>query len=85
MDSDAVLLQQGLDLMLFGMSTVFVFLALLVVATATMSRVILALQPEQSGPATPPAASLDKRHIAVISAAIVRHRAAHGRGGKAEP
>ena len=37
------LIDQGLDLMLYGMGTVFVFLTILVFATALMSRIINAL------------------------------------------
>ena len=34
------LMQQGIELMLYGMGTVFTFLALLIVATTLMSAVI---------------------------------------------
>ena len=34
------LIDQGLDLMLYGMGTVFVFLTILVFATALMSRIV---------------------------------------------
>lgn len=37
------LIDQGLDLMLYGMGTVFVFLTILVFATALMSRIVNAL------------------------------------------
>lgn len=37
------LIDQGLDLMLYGMGTVFVFLTILVFATSLMSRVVNAL------------------------------------------
>ncbi|MFT5136666.1 MAG: oxaloacetate decarboxylase gamma subunit [Arenicella sp.] len=37
------LIDQGLDLMLYGMGTVFVFLTILVFATTLMSRIVNAL------------------------------------------
>lgn len=40
------LIDQGLDLMLFGMGTVFVFLTLLVFATTLMSKLVNRLVPE---------------------------------------
>lgn len=40
------LLQQGLDLMIFGMSTVFIFLAVLVAVTTLVSVVIRHLFPD---------------------------------------
>jgi oxaloacetate decarboxylase gamma subunit len=45
------LIDQGLDLMLYGMGTVFVFLIILVFATALMSRIVNALskgEPDQA-------------------------------------
>ena len=42
----ADLLQQGLNLMLFGMGTVFVFLALLVIGTTLMSSIVTKYFPE---------------------------------------
>lgn len=61
------LLNQGLQLMLAGMGTVFVFLTLLVMATSLMSRLVMRLQPaaEQSA---------SDEELAAISAAIARHR-----------
>lgn len=74
------LLQQGVDLMLLGMGTVFVFLTLLVIATTLMSavtrRYFLEPEPElakKPAPATA-AATVDARLLAVIKAAIDRHR-----------
>jgi oxaloacetate decarboxylase gamma subunit len=75
------LINQGLELMLFGMGTVVMFLALLVLATALMSRVVERFFPEPepeplpvrlSG--KPSAPERDAQLLAVISAAIHRHR-----------
>jgi oxaloacetate decarboxylase gamma subunit len=73
---------QGVELMLYGMGTVVVFLALLVVATTFMSRFITHYFPEPESSAD---AALRKLHskitpaedpnlVAVISAAIHQHR-----------
>jgi oxaloacetate decarboxylase gamma subunit len=73
---------QGVELMLYGMGTVVMFLALLVVATTFMSRFITRYSPE---PESSAAAALRKLHsqskpaedpnlVAVISAAIHQHR-----------
>lgn len=74
----ANLFQQGLELMLFGMGTVFIFLALLVLATGLMSRLVARwVPPEAPAPAAQPTAdsvAKDKRLQAVIAAAIHRHR-----------
>lgn len=40
------LLQQGMDLMIYGMGTVLVFLTLLVIATGIMSRLMLRYFPD---------------------------------------
>jgi len=73
------LLNQGLELAMFGMGTVFVFLALLIAATKTMSALVLKFQPALAD--TVAAAAIqsnlipeDGQLVAVISAAIMRHR-----------
>lgn len=78
------LIEQGVDLMLYGMGTVVVFLAILVVATLGMSWFIRHFFPEADVPVTP-AADLnadpvlpDARLLAVIKAAIEQHRAKRG-------
>ena len=44
---DSTLISQGLDLMLYGMGTVFTFLTLLVAVTTLMSKVVNKLVVEQ--------------------------------------
>ena len=69
--------------MLYGMGTVVVFLALLVASTTGMSRLITRFFPEPETPSAPRPArpagqgtsADDPELIAVISAAIRRHRA----------
>ena len=73
------LLNQGLELAMFGMGTVFVFLALLIAATKTMSALVLKFQPALADSDAPAATQSnlipeDGQLIAVISAAIMRHR-----------
>ena len=76
---------QGVELMLFGMGTVIVFLALLVVATTTMSRTVARFfpEPEPPAPSRSPATTLrsapapvleDQRLAAAITIAVHRHR-----------
>ncbi len=74
-----ILMQQGIDLMLFGMGSVCVFLTILVIATSMMSSIIQRYFPEPEAPmapatATAPAGVNDPRLIAVIQAAIDKHR-----------
>ncbi len=78
------LLQQGLQLMLFGMGTVFIFLVVLIACTTLMSRMVLRFAPADSPPTTagnPPQQSSSTqipdraRLIAVITAAVHQHRA----------
>ncbi len=79
------ILEQGFDLMLFGMGTVFVFLTLLVFATRIMSwavnrffpepEPIMAASPAQPSPGS--TAAVDPKVLAVIQEAIHQHRAKH--------
>ncbi|WP_281648832.1 OadG family transporter subunit [Parendozoicomonas sp. Alg238-R29] len=82
--SQAELINEGLSLMMFGMGFVFIFLTVLVFATSLMSKVVLAIAPEDAAPAprraaapsagaTNPAA--DPVLLAVIGEAISQHRA----------
>lgn len=77
------LLDQGLSLMIYGMGTVFVFLALLVLVTTLMSSIVTRFfkeaEPAQSQPNMniQQASSLDDpKLVAIISAAIAQHRKA---------
>ena len=71
---------EGVYLLLLGMGSVFLFLAVLVLAMAGMSRLARLLEPEQASlPASPSAPSRggpgpDEEIVAVISAAISRYR-----------
>ena len=76
---DALLISQGLDLMLYGMGTVFTFLTLLVGLTGLMSRAVMLFSPEELVEAEVSAhqihsAIVDKKIVKVIQAAIDQHR-----------
>lgn len=78
------ILEQGFDLMLYGMGTVVVFLTLLVVATLLMSRLVLRFFPEPVSTVDPvpekvPAKGVDERIKRVITLAIEQHRKQQGR------
>ncbi len=73
------IMQQGIDLMLFGMGTVFVFLTVLVIATTIMSSVVQRYfpEPEPVLPSSKTTASTgvnDPKLLAIIKAAIEQHR-----------
>ncbi len=76
--SEPSLLQQGLDLMIYGMGIVFLFLLVLVTAVAAMSRAIQRYLPHQES-ATPnkistvPTAA-SPQVVRVIQAALDQHR-----------
>lgn len=73
------LLSQGLELMLAGMGTVFVFLTLLVGATTLMSALARRLAPpalEPASPLPPPAGQPAPEVVAAIGAAVAAHRSA---------
>jgi len=68
---------EGLKLMLLGMSSVFVFLLILVISMKLMSRLAKFLQPAEVAPAViPPHLSTPKDPdlVAVISAAVATYR-----------
>ncbi|WP_232325163.1 OadG family protein [Microbulbifer agarilyticus] len=74
------LMQQGLDITLFGMGIVFTFLLLLVICTTIMSRVMTRFFPEaepaavrSSAPAAPSAAG-NARLRKIIEEAVKQHR-----------
>ena len=79
------LLAEGVNLMLIGMGAVFFFLVLLIFTTTLMSSLVTRFLPEPE-PETPrvtpqqanrPAPVSDKPLLAVIAAAVHRHRTRH--------
>jgi oxaloacetate decarboxylase gamma subunit len=74
--SGDVLIEQGLDLMLFGMGTVFVFLTVLVIITVLMSAVVQRWLPEDEmdAPASEAESNVDGRIVTIIEAALAKHR-----------
>ncbi|MBA1272617.1 OadG family protein [Stutzerimonas azotifigens] len=76
------LLLEGVELMLFGMGFVFVFLLVLIASIRVMSYVIAhfatapAAQPVAAGPGS--AADIDADTLAAIRGAIQQHRARRG-------
>lgn len=76
----STLLQQGFDLLIFGMGTVFVFLTLLVICVNFMSMFINKIFGEEEiivepKPAPRKAGKVDPKVLAVIQEAIYQHRA----------
>lgn len=74
------LMQQGTELMIYGMGTVFVFLTLLVILTSIMSSLIQRfVKPVPPVAVTKPvqteAINQDAQLLAVITEAIKQHRA----------
>jgi len=67
---EAELFEQGLELMLAGMGTVFVFLTCLIYATSAMSALVRRYLPEPAADAD----SVSTEEVAAITAAIARHR-----------
>jgi oxaloacetate decarboxylase gamma subunit len=72
------LIQQGLELMLYGMGTVVIFLTLLVFVTGLMSSIVQRYLPAAPEPEAPVPVA-DTTLVAVISAAIHKHRSRHDR------
>lgn len=76
------LIDQGFELMLFGMGTVFVFLTILIFATTGMSKIITRYFPEKIVVAAPRkkktaalgASSVAPATLKIIQAAIEQHR-----------
>lgn len=71
---EQTLIDQGLELMLFGMGTVVVFLTLLVLATTAMSALIERFAPLPVAGEPNTATTDDPVLLAVITAAIKKHR-----------
>lgn len=63
------LLSEGLNLALYGMGTVFVFLTMLVFATMLMSWVVAKTSAQENS-----SKSIDSRKLAAITAAVHQHR-----------
>ncbi len=74
------LMQQGIELMGFGMGTVFIFLTVLVVATTFMSAMVQRYGPPEPKPQlvsksiSADQQPEDEQVVAVISAAIHKYR-----------
>lgn len=73
---DSQLISQGLDLMLYGMGTVFIFLTVLVAITSMMSATVNKIAPEQIEDAEikAPQTQVETRIVKAIQAAINQHR-----------
>ena len=73
------LVSQGLELMVFGMGVVFVFLTMLVFVTTAMSKLVNKIAPEKEVAATPapvaPSQGADPQLLKVLAAAVKEHRA----------
>ena len=74
--SGDVLIEQGVDLMLYGMGTVFIFLTLLVIITALMSAVVQRWLPddEMDVSSSKAESNVDARIVTIIEAALAKHR-----------
>lgn len=78
------LMMDGLDLMVIGMGTVFVFLSVLVASVTLMSKVAHKLAPHVDEPvhipadhipAAPAQAGVPAAHVAAIAGAVHQHKA----------
>ncbi|HEC27844.1 MAG TPA: hypothetical protein ENI67_10650 [Gammaproteobacteria bacterium] len=75
--SGSVLFEQGMDLMLFGMGTVFVFLTVLVIVTVLMSAIIRRWLPDEEMDIQSSAkhhTDIDDRIVSIIQEALAKHR-----------
>ncbi len=74
------LLSDGLNLLVFGMGFVFVFLTLLVAVTGLMSKLVMKFEPAPAPkapkvrPAVSPSAANNDQLIAVMTAAVHKYR-----------
>ena len=79
---ESSIIDRGLDLMLFGMGTVFVFLTVLIFATTAMSAVIARWFPEKVVEAaaprkrasSSPAMAIAPATLNILQAAVDKHR-----------
>ncbi len=73
------LVSSGLELMAFGMGTVFAFLVLLIFATSLMSKIVNKFTPEPvvvpPVAVTAPTQGVDPQLLKVLAAAVKEHRA----------
>ena len=67
------LLAQGIELMLVGMGTVFLFLTALVLATSLMSSFVVRRQPPEAR-RSPATGEPSEEEVAAIAAAINQYR-----------
>ena len=70
------MVEQGLDLMLYGMGTVFVFLTVLVILTALMSAIVQRWLPDDEKETISSAhakSNVDARIVSIIEAALAKH------------
>jgi oxaloacetate decarboxylase gamma subunit len=75
------LVNDGVELMLFGMGTVVVFLTLLVFVTTAMSALVQRYLPPPPAPPATPGPSEDRdRLMAVIGAAVHKRRSSNRDG-----
>lgn len=78
--AEQTLVAQGVELMIFGMGVVFVFLTMLVFVTGFMSKLVNKIAPEVEAPAPAPAApapaagGVDPQLLKVLSAAVKEYR-----------
>jgi oxaloacetate decarboxylase gamma subunit len=69
------LVTEGVQLMLVGMGTVFVFLTMLVFAVRVMSAMILKYAPQaQSDMSKTSPSAVPAAHVAAVAAALKKHR-----------
>jgi len=76
---DSLLISQGLDLLLYGMGTVFTFLTLLVAITSVMSILVMKFAGDESveveaGSNQIQSQLVEPRIIKIIQSAIDQHR-----------
>ena len=72
------LVSSGLELMVFGMGTVFAFLVLLIFATGLMSKIVNKFAPEPvvvpQAAVAAPSTGVDSQLLKVLAAAVKEHR-----------
>lgn len=73
------LMQDGLQLMLLGMGTVFVFLTVLVIGTTIMSRIVMRMPDVPESDTHRRGRSSSRDDLAEVAAVAAAVRAVHGR------